>query len=87
MQLKHAQRIVKAAENFGENLSLRDSYRGRGMTSPTSGVVGSRSIIIKAVAAAAANLALLCDSEEEINEFVDDMDVSFDNMGLDYIAY
>lgn len=86
MKLENARRIVKAAHHLGfEEVKLRVEYVGRGMRTSTSGVIGSRSRIIQAIAAAGAYLGQ--HKPDDVDQFVDDMDLAFDNMGMDIIAY
>jgi hypothetical protein len=64
MKLEHAERIVRAAEDLGLEVELRQSYSGRGRSGrSTAGVVGSRSSIIQSIAAAAVDVAQAHDGD------------------------
>lgn len=91
MKLENAQRIVKAAEDMGLDVTLREGYSGRGMYGKTTaGVIGCHGDIIKSIAYAAAQLgseAARFEDDDSDADFIEDMDLSMDNMGLDYIFY
>ncbi len=83
MQLKTAKAIVKAAEEMDLTVTLREGYSGRGMYGKTTtGVVGSHSDVMKAIAAAAMD----CKKEDQ-EEFLEDMDLATDSMGRSMIFY
>lgn len=85
MKLENAQRIAKAAEDNDLDVRLYESYSGRGMFGrQTAGLVGSQSDILKAVAMTAYNIG---QEGESIDEFMSDLDLSWDSMGRDSIAY
>lgn len=86
MKLKHAELIAKTAYDYGVEVEVRENYSGRGMFGKTTaGVVGNMGDIVRAVAGAAADLAVA--EPDEVDDFVRDMNLSFDNMGFDMIAY
>lgn len=94
MKLEHAQRIVRAANDIGLDVTLREDYSGRGMYGKTTtGVVGSQSDIIASIATAAYWLGQDSVQKEDIRD-IEDVEgdeafleamgqLVFDNMGRD----
>lgn len=101
MELEIAKRIVKAGEDMGLDISLREDYSGRGMYGKkTTGIITDQfGNIIQATAAAAVDLQKENDYFESLTEdqqqnppmaveyFLDNLDFAKDNMGYDLIIY
>lgn len=92
MKIEWAEKIVKVAQEMDLDVTLRDNYVGRGfLRKPTAGIVGALGDLIQSIAAAAVDLAeeQHYDPEKDINvdSFIGNMNLSMDNMGLQFILY
>ncbi len=92
MKLEIAKLIVDSAEKLDLEVKLREGYSGRGMFGKTTaGIVGSKASITKATAYAAYRFGSEdlpeIDEDLEIEEFLEELDFSWDSMGRDEIAY
>jgi hypothetical protein len=86
MKLEHAKLIVNAANDMGAEVTLRENYSGRGMYGKTTaGVVGTLGDVTKSIAYAASLLTE--DDPDKVEEFIENMDLAWDNMGKELILY
>lgn len=90
MQMKHAELIERASMQLssGDGDVVARSYSGRGMMGrETHAVVGRLGAIVQSIAFVAAELAEP-GKEAELEAFIEDMDVTWDNMGKsDLVVY
>lgn len=94
MNLQHAALIAEAAEELGLQVSVRQSYSGRGMYGrTTAAVVGSIPDILQAAVQAGVSLARdSYDGGEPKDTFAEEFvqavgGLSFDSMGRETVAY
>ncbi len=83
MKLETAKRIVNASDGA---LELREDYSGRNMCGPrTTGIVGNLKDLLQGVALVVNQM----DNHGvfQFEDFLDDLDVRTDNMGMSTIYY
>jgi hypothetical protein len=87
MKLEVAQKIVEAADMIGLDVQIREGYSGRGMFGKsTTGLVGSKTDIVRSIAKAAFEIgAYSLDPGADFEEFYDELDLTWDNMGKDHL--
>lgn len=86
MKIETARQIEEAAKVLDLDVKVRESYSGRGMMGrSTAGVIGSQTAILKAVAYAA--FAAGRAGADDCDSLIDDLDLRWDSMGYDQIAY
>lgn len=87
MRAESASRIGNAAKQLKDcKVEVRERYyaRGRGDRT-TAAIVGPFADCVRAIAAAAAEEAIR--RPDEVDEFIEDLDVSLDSMGHDVVIY
>lgn len=90
MKLETATAIKNAAEVMGHDLRVDGTYSGRGMFGRTTvAVVGEKATILKASVYAAYEIGLSSGEEGALNidDFIEDMNWRWDNLGYQDLAY
>jgi hypothetical protein len=91
MKLEIAKAIAESAQQIDLDVRLRESYSGRCMYgTTTAGLVGSKTNIVKAIAYTAWRFGgedLELPESMDIDDFLAELDLRWDSMGYDNIAY
>ena len=87
MKLETAEAIRDAANQLGYQVRVHESYSGRGMFGKTTvALSGDKSELLRATVYAGYRFGLN-KFGDQMDEFMDDLDWRWDNLGHDDLAY